>query len=123
MLDPRFPELRVHLPLFRRVGILGMSSDEEGEIGPNQRTTYVSHRKAIFSSTFSRLGWHMDYLSDRYIEQRPYDRVAGDPVETDLRINGLPGNIYETRWYNSLSPFERDTLKAGEDHPMMYHDE
>lgn len=121
MLDPRFPELRVHLDLFRHVGISGMSSDEDDGAGPNQRKTYISHRKTMVSVHFSRLGWHMDKLSDRYIQTRPYDRIVGDPVDTPMRINGLPGNIYGTRWYNSLSPFERDELCAKADHPMTYH--
>lgn len=75
----------------------------------------------MLSVDFSRLGWHMDDLSDRYIEKRPYDRVVGEPVDVDLRIDNLPGNIYSTRWYNSLSPFERDMLEAVDDHPMTYH--
>lgn len=90
-----------------------MSSDEEGPRHPlSGRRRFISHRKHFVAQEVSDLGHHLDRLSHKYHLLRRYDRVQGDPVQTDIWIDELPVDAYDQAWYRSLSPFEKDMLNA-----------
>lgn len=119
LLDGRFPEFFRHVAFYRRLGVAGMSSDEEIDRDNRGRRQFLYHRKHYLSEAVSNLGAYLDDIYDRNISPRRYRRVrAESPCLGSVPIPALPVNAYEARWYRSLSKFERSVLCAS----MERHD-
>lgn len=114
-MDCRFKELRKHIPLFEALGVGGISSDEEDTTSKGGRR-FISHRHHFISEEVSRLGRHLDNLSDKLIKRKPYERVPGTPRLAKKWIRRLPVNGYDLDWYLALKSHQREWLQAQQAH-------
>lgn len=131
MCDRRFPALKRHIPVYEKLGVEGMSSDEEDEEGQDspktERTSsrarrFISHRKHFISQDVSDLNHHLDDLSDQHIQAAPYVRIQGPPKIATKWIPHLPKNGYDISFYYSLGYSQREMLRATPIHDFAFAD-
>lgn len=124
ILDPRFPELRVHFSLYESLGVAGMSSDEEApgpQKGPRQ---FMSFRKHYLAMAVSELGYHLDDLHNRFFEAKDFVRFRSElPARTNALIACLPWNAYDGNWSRYwASPNEKAFVRPSPiAHPFVHH--
>lgn len=118
----RYPDLKIHIDLYRTLGVDGMTSEEE-EHDASGKVSYVGFRKAYLSTSVSWLNAHLDELHHRHFAPRPYLRRAYTPKAYPPAhwIPRLPRNVYDTELLQGLKGYERARLQVRMlDHPFLY---
>lgn len=122
---PEFMHLRVHLPLYKSLGVDSMSSDEEivtqGHAGG--RATILSFRKAYLSDEVSKLNIHLDEIHEKRLGSTGfYNPAPRIPKACGQWITKLPTNVYDTFFKQQLTVDQARRVKIQPTpHPFVHH--
>lgn len=122
---PEFIHLRVHIPLYKSLGVDGMSSDEEvvASRRPGGRATILSFRKAYLSEEVSKLNIHIDQIHEKRLGPTGfYNPAPRIPKACIQWITKLPSNVYDAAAKQQLTDQQiRQVQMEPKPHPFVYH--
>lgn len=124
LLHPDYQDLRVHLPLYNRLGVEGMSSEEEmeGFRGPDDLPTFRTFRPDFISIKLSQLNGHLDDIHGQRITPRTYIRKPPISKPSDKWIRKLAFNVYNPGRLHHLRPEQKRLLEIDpRPHPFVHY--
>ncbi|KAI0689976.1 hypothetical protein C8T65DRAFT_588268, partial [Cerioporus squamosus] len=118
-----------HVWILERLGIDGMSSDEEDTAAPFKRFRILVKpwrhaRVTTFLRTLDALYrlWRATSSQAEKRGSQPRLRYISDKRSTSHAVSRLPANAYDDVWYGEQSSVEQDNLRAREEPYDFGHD-
>ncbi|KAG8898346.1 hypothetical protein FRB99_007495 [Tulasnella sp. 403] len=118
-----YPTLSHHKGILCRLGVDGMSSDEDDE----ESKAYLIAKKQWRSAELDQFLHRLDRISElRDRETRGYPlrkREACDRISEALPVKGLPRNCYKRDYLQNMNPWKREQLAiTNEDYDFSFPD-